>query len=142
MSENDYLLAWYIYLGAAALGYLAGWQLTSGLWRWLREPIRLAGVILLFTPTLVDPEHGRYAPAVAIVALDVVFGAGSSLWQAVLDLAGVGVLALPVYLLFCVVRWVVQRRQRRRLEARSAEDEPTMAEQLDAVATGRREPTL
>ena len=109
MSENDYLLAWYIYLGAAALGYLAGWQLTSGLWRWLREPLRVVATVLLFTPSLIDPARDLYAPAIAVAALDVLFKANNHLSVALLDVASIGAMAAGVYAVFVLGRWLFWR---------------------------------
>lgn len=123
MSEHDYQTLWYIYLAAAALGYLAGWQLTAPLWRWIREPIRLAAAVLLFTPTLIDAEQGLQAPALAVLALDLAFGAGSSLLQAVMDLLTVGTLVVPAYLVFVAARWFWTRKR----QAKAAEPAPAPA---------------
>ncbi|MBQ1558225.1 MAG: MFS transporter, partial [Pseudomonas sp.] len=55
MNENDYLLAWAAY-GIAALGCLLVWmRLTSWMWRYLREPLRVLMAVLLFSTTIVDP---------------------------------------------------------------------------------------
>ena len=66
MTENDYLLAWGAYL-LAALGCLLVWfRLTSWMWRYLREPLRVLVLVLLFSPTVVDPGKEQFAPAVAV----------------------------------------------------------------------------
>ena len=127
MSEHDYLLVWYVYLGAAALGYLAGWQLTGWMWRGLREPIRLLALIILFVPTLVDAEHGRYAPAIIVVALDLLFNAGTSWWKALLDMAGIAMFAVPLWLISLWLRWQfiwrkADRKARARAEAAAASE--------------------
>jgi hypothetical protein len=68
MNENDYQLAWSAYL-IAAVGCLLVWlKLTSWMWRYLREPLRVLVLVLLFTPTIVDPGQELFAPAVAITA--------------------------------------------------------------------------
>ena len=55
MTENDYLTAWGLY-AFAALGCLWVWfKLTGWMWRWLREPLRVLGAVLLFSPTIIVP---------------------------------------------------------------------------------------
>ncbi|MDD1508481.1 MFS transporter [Pseudomonas sp. CNPSo 3701] len=94
MIENDYLLAWGAY-AIAALGCLLVWfKLTSWMWRYLREPLRVLVAILLFCPTIVDPAKDLFAPAVAIVA---------------------------VYLVFVAIRWPFLSRAKARKAAREEE---------------------
>ena len=144
MTEHDFLLAWYVYLGASALGYLAGWQLTGWMWRWLREPLRLAAAILLFTPTLVDAARDLYAPAVIVVALDLLFGAGSSLLTALLDLGTVASVTVPLWLGYCLVRWLLQRRRASRAATGGEAEEAASMLEMDAplAADERREPAV
>lgn len=129
---NEYLLAWAAY-AVAALGCLLVWlRMTRPLWRWLREPLRLIVAILLLTPTIVDPERGLFAPAVAITALDLLFKVGTNAWRAVADLALYGLIAFALYGVLVAVRWPIERRLRRRREAAAADDDPrTLRERLD-----------
>ena len=123
MIENDYLLAWAIY-ASAALGLLLVWmRLTRWMWRWLREVLRVAAAVLLFTPTLVDPSRDLLAPAIAIGALDLGFQMGDSLWRARADLSMYGLIALVLYLIFAAVRWPIERWLKERA-AEKAEAEP------------------
>ena len=86
MTENDYLIAWGLY-AFAALGCLLVWmRLTRWMWRWLREPLRVLVAVLLFSPTIIDPVKEKFAPAVAITALDIAFKVGNNAWRAVSDL--------------------------------------------------------
>lgn len=86
MTENDYLIAWGLY-AFAALGCLLVWmRMTRWMWRWLRESLRLLLAVLLFCPTIVDPVKDKVAPALAIVALDVLFKVGNNVWRAASDL--------------------------------------------------------
>ena len=96
MIDNDYLLAWALYL-SAGLGLMLVWmRLTRWMWRWLREILRLAAAVLLFTPTLVDPSRDLLAPAIAIGALDLGFKVGDSVWRALADLSMYGLIAAPI----------------------------------------------
>ena len=118
MIENDYFLAWGAY-AIAALGCLLVWfRITSWMWRYLREPLRVLVAILLFCPTIVDPAKELFAPAVAIVALDLLFKVGSNAWRAVADLAMYGMIAFAVYLVFVAIRWPFLSRAKARKAAR------------------------
>jgi hypothetical protein len=140
MTEQDYLLAWAVYAVAALAALLVGWRITAWMWRALREPLRVVMVVLLFTPTLVDPLRDLYAPAIAITALDLLFKTGSNVWRAVTDLATCGMAAFALYFVFVAIRWPLQRRNRARQSAAKAAREPTMAEVLERQANaGRRE---
>ncbi|SDH93348.1 MFS transporter [Pseudomonas panipatensis] len=130
MNHNDYLLAWGAYL-VAGLGLLLVWFLMTGwMWRWLREPLRVIVLVLLFTPTPVDPANNEYAPAIAITALDIVFKVGNNAWRAVSDLALVMLVAFAVYLLFVAIRWPIERAARSRRARAEAEKEPTMRQMM------------
>jgi hypothetical protein len=140
MTEQDYLLAWAVYAVAALAALLVGWRITAWMWRALREPLRVVMVVLLFTPTLVDPLRDLYAPAIAITALDLLFKTGSNVWRAVTDLATCSMAAFALYFLFVAIRWPLQRRNRARQSTARAAREPTMAEILERQArAGRRE---
>ena len=96
MIENDYLLAWGAY-AIAALGCLLVWfRMTRWMWRYLREPLRVLVAVLLLCPTIVDPAKELFAPAVAIVALDLLFKVGNNAWRAVADLARVVMIAFAI----------------------------------------------
>lgn len=126
MNEHDYTLAWGAYI-AAGLGLTLVWFLMTGwMWRWLREPLRVIVIVLLFTPTPVDPANNLYAPAIAITALDVVFKVGNNAWRAVSDLALVLLAAFGLYLLFVLIRWPLERSLKKRRQDKEAEDEPTL----------------
>ncbi len=133
MTEQDYLLAWAAY-AVAALGCLLVWcRMTSWMWRWLREPLRVLVAVLLLTPTIVDPAKELFAPAIAITALDMLFKVGNNAWRAVADLAIYGVIAFAVWLAFCALRWPIERWWQGRRAVAAApqvaeEDEPTLRE--------------
>ena len=137
MTENDYLLAWSAY-GIAALGCILVWfQMTGWMWRWLREPLRLLVVVLLLTPTVVDPAKGALAPAVAITAMDMLLDVGDNAWRAVADLSSYGLLAFGAYLVFVGIRWPIESAIQRKHKpagkpvqaaASDESDQPTLRE--------------
>lgn len=120
MTENDYLLAWGLY-ALAALGCLAvGFRLTRWMWRWLREPLRVLMAVLLLTPTIIDPVKDKFAPAIAITALDLLFKVGNNVLRAAADLAMYGMIAFALYGVFVVLRWPVEKRAKARREQAEA----------------------
>ncbi|WP_218165296.1 MFS transporter [Pseudomonas agarici] len=147
MTENDYLIAWGCY-AFAALGCLLVWfRLTRWTWRWLREPLRLLGAVLLLSPTILDPVKERFAPAVAITALDLLFKVGNNAWRAVSDLFMYLIIALGVYGVFVLIRWPLERSSKaRKLQLQSAaaraeveaNDQPFTA--VDSSQRPRRQP--
>ncbi|MEG1038537.1 MAG: MFS transporter [Pseudomonas sp.] len=133
MTENDYLLAWGLY-ALAALGCLAvGFRLTRWMWRWLREPLRVLMAVLLLTPTIIDPVKDKFAPAIAITALDLLFKVGNNALRAAADLAMYGMIAFALYGLFVVLRWPLEKRanaRREQAEAAAQRDAgPTVADE-------------
>ncbi|MBM7059495.1 MFS transporter [Pseudomonas sp. UL073] len=132
MIENENLLVWTAY-AVAALGCLLVWcRLTGWMWRYVREPLRVIVAVLLFSPTIVDPGKELFAPAIAVIALDMLFKVGTNAWHAVADLAIYGIVAFSAYLIFCFLRWPVERWWKARRAANSApaevEDERTLRE--------------
>ncbi|HEX8541103.1 MAG TPA: MFS transporter [Pseudomonas sp.] len=126
MTENDYTIAWGLY-AFAALGCLLVWFLmTRWMWRYLREPLLVIAAVLLLTPTIIDPVKEKFAPAVAITALDLLFKVGSNVWRAVSDLVMYGMIALGVYLLFVLIRWPIEKSWKAR--------HPQAVAQTDTVA--------
>jgi predicted permease len=122
MTENDYLHAWAIY-AVAAVGCLLVWfRITRWMWRWLREPLRVLGVVALAAPTLIDPIQEKYAPAVAVTALDLVFKVGTNALRTLSELLMYGIIALGLYLVFALIRWPFLRKaaERRQAAARAA----------------------
>ncbi|OLS59509.1 MFS transporter [Pseudomonas putida] len=144
MTENDYLLAWGLY-ALAALGCLwVSLRMTSWMWRWLREPLRVLVAVLLFTPTIVDPAKDIFAPAIAISALDLAFKVGNNVWRAAADLAMYGMIAFALYLIFVAIRLPLESRARARREraeaAKKREAEEVLAEPVDSRDRYRNEP--
>lgn len=123
MNENDYLLAWAAY-GVAALGCLLVWlRMTSWMWRYLREPLRVLVAVLLFSPTIVDPARELFAPAIAVTAMDLLLKVGNNAWRAVADLALYSLIAFALYLVFVAVRWPIERWWQGRQKQPVVEDE-------------------
>lgn len=134
MTEDDYTLAWAAY-AVAALGCLLVWCLmTDWMWRWLREPLRLVVAVLLFTPTVVDPGKGDLAPAIAIVAMDLLLDVGDNALRAIADLSSYMLVAFGAYLVFVAIRWAIGRAIRSNRQLRNVvapvEPEPTLGEML------------
>jgi len=131
MTENDYFLAWGIY-AFAAFGCLMVWlRLTTWIWRWLRQPLRLVMAVVLFTPTIVDPGKDMFAPAVAMTALDILFKDAGHALPAMSDLAMYSLVALVLYVIYALIRWPIERSSRARREEQAARDEALTKAEAD-----------
>ena len=139
MMESEYELAWALYVLAAFACMGAFWYFTGWLWRWIKEPLRLIVAVLLFTPTLMNSATNEYAPAVAVVALELFFQTGAQLVMAISDLELVGIFAIVAYGVFVLLRWFWQRRR-----TEEPQDTRTLREHLaDAAPVDvRREPRI
>jgi hypothetical protein len=71
LNSGDYLLAWGLYLSSAAILMFTVWRMTSGFWAWVKDPLRVITAVLLLMPGSVDAEHGMLAPAMFIVAFEL-----------------------------------------------------------------------
>ncbi|WP_341962883.1 MFS transporter [Pseudomonas sp. RC10] len=129
MTDNDYLIAWGLY-AFAALGCLLVWfKLTGWMWRYLREPLRVIGAVLLFCPTIIDPAKEIYAPALAISFLDLGLKVGNNVWRAALDLSTYGAIALGLYVIFALIRLPFLRKKKARQAHAEAAAAQAAAEQ-------------
>lgn len=108
MITNEYELAWVLY-GVAALGcFWVFTFFTRWMWRYLREPLWVAVAVLLFSPTLVDPNGTAWVPSLAMAAMDIAFKVNNDAWRALADIMLYGTLAFAVYLAFAVVRFLIE----------------------------------
>ncbi|MBV4474985.1 MFS transporter [Pseudomonas botevensis] len=131
MTENDYLIAWGLY-AFAALGCLLVWmRMTRWMWRWLREPLRVLMAVLLFSPTIIDPVKEKYAPAVAITALDLAFKVGNNAFRAISELLMYAMIALGLYLVFVLIRLPIERASNARKEKAEAARAAARVEERD-----------
>ncbi|MCS3468470.1 hypothetical protein M2401_002197 [Pseudomonas sp. JUb42] len=131
MINNDYTIAWSLY-AVAALGCLWVWlKLTGWMWRYVKEPLRVIGLVLLFTPTIVDPAREQYAPALAISAMDLALKVGSNVWRAASDLLMYGMFAFGLYLLFVLIRWPIEKSRKARQPQPVAEQPASEADAED-----------
>jgi|GEM_PF-792037 len=119
MTEQDYYYAWIIYLGGSLVIMLGWWQFTKVFtFSPLRHILRIAGVVLLFTPHSVEDGNTWMAPALFVAALDPLL-LEEGVWQR----AGQPIMAIFVFsmLLYIVIgllwrRRVVKQRQQKVLE--------------------------
>jgi len=71
MNASDYALAWSLYLLACAVVLFTVWGLSARFWSWIKDPLRAVAVVLLLTPGSVDAEGNFLAPAIFIVAFEL-----------------------------------------------------------------------
>lgn len=108
IAEYQHHVAGVIYL-FAAIGFCAfWWRLTAALrhggWR---DLLRGIAVVLIFTPWYVSDAHIYYAPALMVVAMDLLVGSSPNGLAAALAL----LLATAVMLIALIVRRFTRRKQ-------------------------------
>lgn len=109
MYQQDYFILWSVYAMAAFILLLASIFFTSFLWRCIKEPIVLVIAILLFSPTLIDPAQGQYAPAIAVMAMDFLMQVGEHEVDIANELFYRIEIVLAIYFAFIIfIRWPLE----------------------------------
>lgn len=114
LSNSDYLMAWSIYLLSATVLLITGWRLTSWMWCWAKDALRVVSAVLLLTPASVDGDPAHLAPALVIVGFELLTAEDGGLGP----LLGVRLLlilifaVLGVWLLRLLWFWLVGSRTR------------------------------
>lgn len=141
MISNEYELAWVLY-GVAALGcFWVFTFFTRWMWRYLRESLWVAVAVILFSPTLVDPNGTAWVPSLAMAAMDIAFKVNNDAWRALADIMLYGTLAFAAYLVFAVIRFSVEHFWLKPAAQAKAEQQ-TADSNANRDAGGPREPTL
>lgn len=114
MNQQDYFILWSIYCIAAIVLLFASFFFTNFLWRWLKEPVVLIVAVVLFSPILIDPAYGQYAPAIAVLAMDILMQVGDHIAEILNMLAYRIVVVLACYFAFAIfIRWPIEIAFRR-----------------------------
>lgn len=102
IAQYQYHVAWGIYLVCGVIFSLFWWRLTRVLnhsgWR---DLLRGIAVVVIFTPWFVSEAHDYAAPAVVVVAMDLIIGST--------DNGLAGSLALLVAIALMLVAVIVKR---------------------------------
>ena len=113
LNGTDYVVVWAGYLTSVLLVMAGWWWLTRWFPAWLRDPLRAIALIVLLTPTLVDSERGRYAPALFVAGFELVTAAdgGVGAVLAVRLLLSAMVAAFAAWTLRLLWYWLFARRR-------------------------------
>ena len=134
MNTTDYALAWSLYLLACAVVLFAVWGLSSRFWSWLKDPLRAVTAVLLLTPGSVDADGNFLAPAIFIVAFELLTaeegGIGPLLGVRLLLFVLIAVLA--AWLLRALWYWLVASRRPDAAPRAAARPAPRGAEAPEA----------
>ena len=71
LSNSDYLMAWSIYLLSATALLITGWRLSSWMWSWAKDALRVVSAVLLLAPASVDGDPAHLAPTMVIVCFEL-----------------------------------------------------------------------
>ncbi len=102
MNATDYALAWSLYLLACAVLLFTVWGLSSRFWSWIKDPLRAVTAVLLLTPGSVDADGNFLAPAIFIVAFELLTAEGGGIGPLL------GVRLLLFALIAVLVAWLLR----------------------------------
>ncbi|MDO9318788.1 MAG: hypothetical protein Q7V56_11380 [Gammaproteobacteria bacterium] len=105
----DYLIGWTIYIAAGALCYIIFYRFTGILrFKPLANALRAVLIAVMFTPWYVSAEDDLLAPAIIVMALDLVTIGGTSFVRAMVPLT----LAVLFAVVVALAGRIVQKRFR------------------------------
>jgi len=87
MTTTTYIIAWVIYLSAAAVISIISWKLSESLRQDLKAIFRVSFLVMLFTPYFSDPQQYKFAPASLILFFELIFGDKNIALHAAIPLA-------------------------------------------------------
>lgn len=125
MEQGDYVAAWTAYLIAAAVFSLLAWRVLRRLpWRELAYFLECWLLALLFTPWYVMDDQNILAPALMVLALDVLTIEPAAAVRAIVPLVMTLFLAMIVAGLLSVWHRVRLRKARSAALANSSPENP------------------
>jgi hypothetical protein len=140
MNATDYALAWSLYLLACAVVLFTVWGLSARFWSWIKDPLRAATAVLLLTPGSVDADGNFLAPAIFIVAFELLAaeegGIGPLLGVRLLLFVIIAVLL--AWLLRALWYWLVASRRTQTPSRAPARPEPRAEQAPEARVTQLR----
>jgi len=74
MTTTTYIIAWAIYLSAAAVISAIFWKLSEPWRQDIKAIFRVSFLTMLFTPYFSDPQQYKFAPASLILFFELIFG--------------------------------------------------------------------
>ncbi len=83
----DYLIGWAVYIAAGTLCFVIFYRFTGVLrFKPLANTLRAILISVMFTPWYISPEEDLLAPAIVVMALDLVTIGGTSFVRAMVPL--------------------------------------------------------
>ncbi|HVL01352.1 MAG TPA: hypothetical protein VM553_16155 [Dongiaceae bacterium] len=111
LETSEYNLAWIAYYGGALGALLVWWRMTRVLpWTPLRELLRILLAAVLLMPAPVAPNMNEMAPALFVLAFDLVLIKGGDAMRASAFLIYGLMLGLVVLVIDGFVRYLLARR--------------------------------
>lgn len=102
LNLSDAEMAWAIYLLSAFVLWLSVWRLTSRFWVWIKDPLRAVSAVLLFMPASALPVPDQPAPALFLIAYELLGNNSGEVG------ARVAVNLMLVCLIVVIASWVLR----------------------------------
>lgn len=101
----DYLIGWAVYIAAGALCFVIFYRFTGVLrYKLFANTLRAILIAIMFTPWYISPEEDLLAPAIIVVALDLVTIGGTSFVRGMVPLSLSVLLAVVISFAFRAVQ--------------------------------------
>ncbi|MBC6427766.1 MAG: hypothetical protein GDA55_00755 [Cellvibrionales bacterium] len=116
MPELAYTVLWSIYAACAALLLLIAWSMTRrwrGIFKWLRNALLLAYVLLVAVPAPLSSAPDSLAPAFIVVLFDYWQGDKQAASDALSYLVAAFATAAVLYLIYLLARLTIAIRRKR-----------------------------
>jgi hypothetical protein len=100
-----YLTSWGVYLVAGLLCYILFYKATGKIpYKWVANPLRGIMLAVSFTPWYVSPDSDLMAPALMVIALDMITQGGDAFIRAAVPLVLAIGLAIVLSLIWTIFR--------------------------------------
>ncbi len=112
MTQNEYLLAWTIYLSSFAIAYGVFWFISAKLpFRELRQLLRIVLAVFFLVPWTTDTAHSYWSPAWMISISDSLLLGTKAFWRAGLALVLALIFAVLISTFISLFLWFRSRKK-------------------------------
>lgn len=123
MTQNEYMLAWVVYLSGFAVFFAIFWYVTSKLPSGeLRQLLRVIVAVFFLVPWTTDTTHSFLSPAWIVSISDALLNGSKAFWRAGLALVLASIVAVLLSMSVSLILWFRSRK------SHSSPETPPLAE--------------
>ena len=111
MTQNEYLIAWLVYLGSFSVCYAIFWYFLSKLpWREFKQLLLVLVAVFFLVPWTTDTTHGFLSPAWMVSISDSLLSGPKAFWRAGLALVMALIIAVFLSTAVSIYLWLRSRK--------------------------------